>query len=83
MWYNIILLAMLCYAALIPYAVVFCIKFGYKMADNPRREIESKQKKKLKPIELTEEQKKEVQYYENIMRYDGTSRGQVKVGSEK
>lgn len=51
------------------------------MADNPKKEAEKPvvAKKPQKPANLTKAQEQEIQFLENLMRYDGTSRGQRKI----
>ena len=64
--------------------MIYCIKFGCRLAENPKKATEKTPIVIKKPSKkLTEEEIQEQQYLQNIMRYDGTSRGQQKIGSKK
>lgn len=62
------------------------VKFGFKIADRPEEAADEPvfniPKKKFQP-KMTEMDKRNTQILANIDRYDGTSRGQVKVEVKK
>lgn len=83
MLFNIILGVLVCYALSTPFIMIYCIKFGCRLAENPKKAAEKTPIVKKAPKKMTEEEKQEQQYLQNLMRYDGTSRGQQKIGSKK
>ena len=79
--FNIILL---CYVFMTPFIMIYCIKFGCRLVGNPAKAVEKTPIiKKTAPKKMTEEEIMEQQYLQNLMRYDGTNRGQQKIGSKK
>lgn len=84
MLFNIILGVLVCYALSTPFIMIYCIKFGCRLAENPKKAAEKTAVvKKSAPKKMTEQEKQEQQFLQNLMRYDGTSRGQQKIGSKK
>ena len=74
----------MCYALSTPFIMIYCIKFGCRLADNPKKVATEKTPIIKKPAKkMTQEEKDEQQFLQNLMRYDGTSRGQQKIGSKK
>lgn len=82
--FNIVLGVLVCYALATPFFMIYCIKFGCRLAENPKKAVEKTPiVRKTAPKKMTEEEKQEQQYLQNILRYDGTNRGQQKIGSKK
>ena len=83
MLFNVLLVILVAYAVFSP---CFYIKFGMKIAeiDDNKAEIPifNVPKPKKKP-EMTRKDRQELQKWENLMRYDGTSAGQVKISEVK
>lgn len=77
---NILLLILGLYAIASPFLVVFCIKFGYRMAEKPESESAKPMipKKKKKP-ELSAVDKKYIDILANASIFDGTSKGQKEI----
>ena len=79
MFFNILFVVLVIYAICSPY---FYIKFGMKIAEKDDNKAETPMfnvpKPKKKP-KLTREDRQEIQKWNNLMRYDGTSAGQVKI----
>lgn len=64
--------------------MVYCIKFGCRLAENPKKAAEKAPIVIKKPAKkMTKEEIEEQQYIQNLLRFDGTSRGQQKIGSKK
>ena len=64
--------------------MIYCIKFGCRLAENPTKAVEKTPIiKKTAPKKMTKEEIEEQQYIQNLLRFDGTSRGQQKIGSKK
>lgn len=84
MLFNVVLGVLVCYALATPFFMIYCIKFGCRLAENPKKAAEKAPViKKSVPKKMTEEEIQEQQYLQNLLRYDGTSRGQQKIGSKK
>lgn len=75
---NILLVILGLYAVTSPLIMIHCIKFGYRMKKDPEKE--SEKEIKIKPVrkaaKMTAEEEKDLMYWQNIMSYDGTGRGQ-------
>lgn len=78
----ILILMVLIFAMFSQFMVIKAVKFGLKIAEKPEKAAEEpvfnvpKPKKKPK---MTPEEKRTNDILANIERYDGTSRGQIKV----
>ena len=83
MFFNFILLILIAYAIVSPYLF---IKFGMKIAEKDDKKAETPifnvPVSKKKP-EMTQKDRQEIQKWDNLMRYDGTSNGQVKISEVK
>ena len=83
MLFNILLVVLVVYAVFSP---CFYIRFGMKIAETGEDKAEipifNVPKPKKKP-EMTRKDRQEAQKWANIMRYDGTSAGQVKISEVK
>ena len=94
MLFNVLFVVLVVYAVISPY---FYIKFGMKIAliDDKKSEIgvidltfddfvnKAKVAKHGKKPEMTRKDRQEIQKWENLMRYDGTPNGQVKISEVK
>lgn len=86
MLFNILFIILLIYALIAPYLF---IKFGMKIAEKgdkkseiPMFDVKFDNFTKKKP-EMTRRDRQEIQKWANLMRYDGTSSGQVKISEVK
>ena len=83
MLFNILFVLMLIYVVIAPYLF---IKFGMKIAETEENKAETPifnvPVSKKKP-EMTRKDRQEIQKWDNLMRYDGTSNGQVKISEVK
>ena len=83
MLFNVILILLCIYAIVAP--CIF-IKFGMKIAEKTENKADTPifnfPLPKKKP-QLTVEDRREIQKWNNLMRYDGTSAGQVKISEVK
>lgn len=82
MLYDVIFGVLAIYAMLTPLMVIKSIKYGIKLAENPKEVAEAPifnvPKPKAKP-KMSPEQKKAMQILSNIEAYDGTSLGQKEI----
>ena len=83
MLFNVLFVVLMLYAIVAP--CVF-IKFGMMIAEKDEHKSETPifniPTPKKKP-EMTRKDRQELQKWENLMRYDGTSAGQVKISEVK
>ena len=83
MLFNVLFVLLVIYAVISPY---FYIKFGMKIAEKDDFKAETPifnvPRPKKRP-EMTLKDRQEIQKWENLMRYDGTSNGQVKISEVK
>ena len=83
MFFNFVFIILVLYALVCPYLF---IKFGMKIAERDEKKAETPifnvPKPKKKP-EMTQKDRQEIQKWDNLMRYDGTSNGQVKISEVK
>lgn len=85
MLYEILAVILVLYAALSPFWVIKCVKFGIKCADDPEKAAEEPDisipwpEKKAVNVELTPEQQRYVDIMTNIDTYDGTEVGQKEI----
>ena len=83
MLFNILFIIVLIYALIVPY---FALKLGMKIAEKDENKAETPifniPTQKKRP-EITKKDRQEIQKWENLMRYDGTSNGQVKISEVK
>ena len=83
MLFNILFVILVIYTVISPYLY---IKFGIKIAEKDDKKSEipifDVNIPKKKP-ELTRKDRQAIQKWENVMRYNGTSAGQVKISEVK
>jgi len=79
---TILLIILVLYAVCSPFIVLYAVKFGMKLVDEPKKvalePIFSVPKPKNKP-KMTAEEDRMTQILRNIDNYNGTPQGQVKV----
>lgn len=82
MFFKILVIILMIYAMVSPYLF---IKFGMKIAEKddkksetPIFDVDFSNITKKKP-EMTRRDRQEIQKWENLMRYNGTSAGQIKI----
>lgn len=78
----IAILLILLFATFSQIMVIKAVKFGLKIAEKPEKAAEEpvfNVPKKKKQPKMTEDEKRTLAILENVSRYDGTSKGQVKV----
>ena len=83
MFFNILLVILVVYAVISPY---FYIKFGMKIAEKDEDKAETpifNVPKIRKMPKLTKKDRQEIQKWENVMHYNGTSDNQVKISEVK
>lgn len=75
---SIIMVIFGIYVLVSPFLFIFCIKFGYRMADKPEREVEKPVIPKIakKKAKVSKDQQAELDYLQNIFAFNGTSQGQ-------
>lgn len=87
MLFNLILvLLILVFAAFSQILLIKAVKFGFKIGQKPEAAVVEpifNVPAKKHEVEMTEADKRTAQILANIDRYDGTSRGQVKVEVKK
>lgn len=85
-FFKIILLVLVLYALISPFFYAKAMKFGMKIAEKETDKAETPifnvPAPKKKP-QLTRKERQEIQKWQNIMRYNGTSAGQVKISEVK
>lgn len=83
MLYEIIISILALCVAAIPFWTIWCIRFGYHMATEPEKEMKKHAKRKKnngKELKLSKEEEEERAYWNNVINYDGTSKGQRLIG---
>lgn len=83
MLFNVLFVVLMIYAIFAP---CMFIKFGMKIAEKTEHKAETPifnvPIPKKKP-EMTVEERREIQKFNNVMNYNGTSMGQVKISEVK
>lgn len=83
MLFNVLFVVILLYALIIPY---FALKLGMKIAEKDENKAETpifNIPKTTKKPETTRKERQEIQKWQNVMNYNGTSAGQVKISEVK
>lgn len=82
MLFNVLMVILVLYVCATPYFYAKAIRFGMKVADKPEEAANEPifhLPEKKQDMKMTPEQDRLAQVYANMLRYDGTAKGQKEI----